>query len=198
MEMETIRDRLASRRNVPSEKVLAAGKLLGQAIQEGRRLVSELRPLIIDEEGVLGAVEYLVSEEKAQEGLDISFDHKVEFRRLPPLLEGTMFRIVQEALNNVKRHSRADRAEVRFRQVGDRVEIEVRDRGVGFDPSQVPDQRFGLRGIQERARLFKGKAIIESSPGEGTRIFVELPLGAAGSLAGGTPSPGDAPPMTDS
>ena len=132
--------------------------------------------MIIDEQGILAAIEYLIGEQTAHAALKITFEHDVQFSRLPPLLEGTMFRIVQEALNNVRRHSGAERAAVRLTQSGNRVRIEIEDAGSGFDLGNVPDQRFGLRGIRERARLFDGKATIESAPGRGTRILVELPL----------------------
>jgi two-component system sensor histidine kinase UhpB len=176
MGLEAVRAALATTDRDAADKLAGPARLLSEAIKEGRRLVGELRPLIIDEQGILAAIEYLIGEQTAHGALDIAFAHDVQFARLPPLLEGTMFRIVQEALNNVRRHSGAERAAVRLTQSGNRVRIEIEDAGSGFDLDNVPDQRFGLRGIRERARLFDGKATIESAPGRGTRILVELPL----------------------
>ena len=153
-------------------------ELLGKAIDEGRQLVSDLRPMIIDEQGIIEAIQYLVSEAKSSSSLEIAFSHSTEFDRLSPLLESVVFRIVQEALTNVQRHSQADHAEVNVTQKGDRLFLEIRDDGTGFDREQVPDDRFGLRGIEERARLFNGAAAIESESGKGTRVTVELPLDA--------------------
>lgn len=139
-------------------------------------MISELRPPILDEQGMIGSLEYLVAEQLQKSGCRIRFHHDVTFDRLSPLLEQAMFRIVQEALNNVIRHSSAEEAEVNLSQSGQRIRIEIRDRGVGFDLAGVPADRFGLRGITERARLFGGTATIDSRPGKGTRIVVEVPI----------------------
>ncbi|MCG8584429.1 MAG: PAS domain-containing protein [Pirellulales bacterium] len=151
---------------------------LAHAVDEGRRLISELRPLIIDEQGILAAIEYLVGESQSKKDSPrIKFEHKVEFERLPPLVESTVFRIVQETLNNIQRHSEAHNVLIRMQQLpGEILRIEITDDGVGFDQRNVPEDRFGLRGIVERARLFEGSASIESVPGEGTKVFVELPM----------------------
>ncbi len=151
-------------------------ELLGKAINEGRRMISDLRPMIIDEQGIIVAIQYLISEARPEGELEVTFHHETRFDRLPPLLENVIFRIVQEALTNVRRHSQAGKAEVNVTQDSDQVFIEIRDNGIGFDRAQVPDDRFGLRGIEERARLFEGSAVIESTVGEGSRVFVELPL----------------------
>jgi signal transduction histidine kinase len=104
----------------------------------------------------------------------------MQSRRLDPDLENAVFRIVQEALTNVERHSGADEGEVDLSERDGRLRIEVRDRGVGFDPLAVSDGRFGLEGVQERARLAGGTASIESAPGKGTRVVVDLPITAPG------------------
>jgi PAS domain S-box-containing protein len=150
--------------------------LLRATIDEARRLISGLRPPIIDEMGVVAAIDYLVSEQARFGPIPVTFSHNVRFDRLTPLLEGGIFRIVQEALVNVQRHSASPRAEVRFWHEDDRVFIEVRDWGIGFDPEQVTEHRLGLRGIRERAKLLRGAAAIESAPGNGTCVRVELPL----------------------
>lgn len=150
--------------------------LIRRSIAEGRRVMSGLRPPILDEEGVVPAISYLVAEHAAPGELVIGFSHRVSFDRLDPLLEGTIFRIVQEALTNVRRHSRAKRAEVKLVQSDGNVRIEVRDWGVGFNPKQVSDEHFGLKGIRKRADLLGGQAQIISAPGENTRVIVDLPL----------------------
>jgi len=153
-----------------------AAHLLRRSIEEGRRVMSGLRPPILDEEGIVMAVEYLVVEQSEHGKLHIDFGHCVAIDRLDPLLEGTIFRIVQEALNNVRRHSRATRAEVRLIENEGRLRVEIHDDGVGFDPEKVPDDRFGVAGIRKRAALFGGRAHITSEPGRGTHIVVDLPL----------------------
>lgn len=149
--------------------------LLAKAIGEGRRLISELRPMIIDEMGLVEAVQFLVEEERARGGAEIRFVPRVSFDRLPPLLQATVFRIVREAVTNARRHGHAEIIEIRLTDVANHVVIEVQDDGRGFDPSQVPQNRYGLEGIRERAKLFGGGATIESKLGKGTRITVKLP-----------------------
>ena len=150
--------------------------LIRRSIAEGRRLMSGLRPPILDEEGVVQAISYLVAEYAATGEVTIGFSHRVSFDRLEPLLEGTIFRIVQETLTNVRRHSRAQRAEVKLVQCNGKLRIDVRDWGVGFKPEEVPDDRFGLKGIRKRADLLGGEARIVSAAGQGTRVIVDLPL----------------------
>jgi signal transduction histidine kinase len=121
-------------------------------------------------------VEQLVSASQAGESPVIEWSHDVQFDRLAPPLETALFRIIQEGLTNALRHSHSDRVCVRLVQRGDRLRLEVSDCGSGFDPARVDESRFGLAGIRERASLFGGEAIIDTAPGKGTRIAVELPV----------------------
>ncbi|MDA1050908.1 MAG: PAS domain-containing protein [Planctomycetota bacterium] len=157
------------------ELILLRG-LLRKAIGEGRRMITTLRPMIIDEMGIVEAIHYLVAEEEAAQHLNVTFTHDVRFDRLAPMLEGIVFRIVQESLNNVRRHAGVQDAEVRLRQTESMFLIEVEDHGVGFDPARTEDHHFGLEGIRERARLFGGKATIKSVVGQGTIVSVQLPI----------------------
>jgi len=155
-------------------------RLLVKAIREGRRMIGELRPMIIDEMGIVQAVQFLINEQNAASDTDreVEFICRGDFQHTLPTLEGVIFRVVQEAITNVRRHSSAKSAMVRLTAVPpDHVVIEINDNGVGFDTSQVvPDDHFGLEGIRERARLFGGTTKIESAPNEGTRVTVKLPL----------------------
>jgi signal transduction histidine kinase len=108
--------------------------------------------------------------------LVVKIEEDVEFDRLEHMLESAIFRIVQESLTNVKRHSGAGRARVTLKESHGLIQIEIVDRGTGFDPKLVPNDRFGLRGIRERAWMFGGNVKVESAPGQGTRIKVELPV----------------------
>ena len=154
------------------------GENVGKSVVESRRVIEGLRPPLLDKLGAVAAIEYLVGNAGAEEP-SIHFTADVNFRRLESLLEVTIYRVVQEAITNIKRHSRSYRAEIRLTEVDDRIRIEIRDWGVGFDPDSVSENRFGLQGIRERARLLHGRAVIDSAPGEGTRIFVDLPLAHA-------------------
>ena len=154
------------------------GTLLKKAIAEGRRMIRDLRPMVLDEAGLVEAIRHLIEDEQASAGLTVGFDHQVTFARLESKLEGIIFRIIQEALTNVRKHGKTDYASVQLKQHDDMLDVIVRDHGVGFDRSEVSNQCFGLRGIRERARLFNGTAHIESIPGDGTIVFVRFQLDA--------------------
>jgi PAS domain S-box-containing protein len=154
----------------------AAITMLRQAHFETRRLISGVRPPILDESGIVAAVAHLVNEQTLQNGPKIEFRGDVSFRRLVPILENAIYRIVQEGLANACKHSQSDRVRVELVQCDDVLRIRVQDWGVGFDRATVRDDRFGLEGIRERARLLGGRTSVESTPGHGTSITVELPL----------------------
>lgn len=161
------------------QQVQTALTLVRDSIAEARRLISGLSPPVLAAEGLVPAIEQLVRSQESLAGPAIEFVHENGLARLPAAVEKSAFRIVQEALTNAQRHSGSARVEVRLSRTADRLRLAVQDWGRGFDPSQVPQQRFGLRSIRERARLLGGQAKIVSALGQGTLIQVELPLRAA-------------------
>ena len=146
-----------------------------EALAEGRRLISGLRPPILDERGVVAALEYLVTEVRP-EIPQIEFVNNTQFGRLTPAIEVAIFRIAQEAITNVRLHSGAQRAQVELEQRGECVRLAVRDWGRGFDPATVQEERFGLQGIRQRARLLGRFGHRRSAPGQGTVLTVDFPL----------------------
>jgi len=176
MLLEAIVARLEQEHDPRLRELNQSLQFLTRAINEGRRMIGELRPMIIDEEGIVAAIMYLINGEKERGAPDIEFIDNIQFDRLDPMVEGAVFRIVQEALGNALRHSHAEDIIVRLTQVDSKLHIEVEDSGTGFDITKVPEDRFGLRGIQERARLFGGHATIDSAPGQGTRVHAVLPI----------------------
>lgn len=181
MHLEAYREAAAQGSDRASEEFDRSLGLLRMSLDEGRRLISGLRPPILDECGIVAAVEYLIRDDRTHPEIQVEFVHDVRFDRLVPVLEGAVYRIVQESLSNVRRHSRALRARVLLVQTGERLHLEIRDWGRGFDASQVSSDRYGIQGIRERARLLRGSARIESSPGRGTQILVDLPVTQADS-----------------
>jgi PAS domain S-box-containing protein len=151
-------------------------RLVKHAIAEARRLISGLRPPVLDEAGIVVALEYVVCEHRQRGGPEIEFHAAVGFERLAPPLETAIFRIVQESLSNACRHSGSDRVRVALSELDGHVHLDVSDWGGGFDPQHVDPRCFGLRGILERARLLGGRATFLTAPGKGTRIHVELPI----------------------
>ena len=176
MEVEGCEITLDPHDHATAQRLSLASSHLRDAVREGRRLISDLRPPIIDESGLVAAIDHLICEMSGNDGLRVEFEHHGVGRDLPPFLKSTLFRIVQEALNNVRRHSGANEAFVQLVCAQEVIRLDVRDEGRGFDRSEVSPSRFGLRGIEQRARLFGGKVRIESSPGKGTRIHVEMPF----------------------
>ncbi len=151
-------------------------ELLTEIIDYSRRLMTGLRPPILDDLGPVAAIESLVAENEVVGKQEVEYTHSVQFDRLAPDLETAIFRIVQEALRNAQLHSQSERVRVSLVQTGDRLRIEVEDWGVGFDPRAVDPGRFGLESIRERSRLMGGEAVVTSTPGQGTIITVDLPL----------------------
>ena len=174
--LQAFRDMQAKKPAAAWKEFEAASQFLSRAIDETRQLISGLRPPVLDEFGIVEAVRYLVYENEKSGEPKIEFEHDITADRLAPPLENAIFRIVQESIHNACRHSHSDRIRVSLTQREDRICIDVRDWGVGFDTASVGKQRFGLQGIRERARLLEGRASIESAPNQGTHVCVELPL----------------------
>jgi PAS domain S-box-containing protein len=151
-------------------------QLLAKCLSEVRRLISRVRLPLLDERGVVEAVRNLVFDTTGQSEADIDFHSQVKFERLKPVVENAIYRIVQESLANAMRHSKSDRVRVALSQDDEYVRVEVTDWGIGCDTENVGPQSYGLAGIRERARLLGGRATIDSTLGEGTRVVVELPL----------------------
>jgi len=152
-------------------------RLLRAATDEARRLISGLRPPALDELGIVDAVETLVADARVDVP-KVEFTHSLPPQRLPPDLETTIFRIVQESLSNVRRHAQAKSVHVCLEHIpaGNTVRVVVEDDGIGFDPDAVPDERFGIEGIRQRARLLDGEPTIISGMDRGTTVTVTLPI----------------------
>lgn len=150
--------------------------MLRQGHSEARRLISGLRPPILDDSGIVAAINHLVHDPALPSVPRIAFSCKVSFDRLAPVLESVIYRIVQEALSNALRHSQSDTVRITLLQQAGKVRVEIRDWGIGFDTRCTPENRFGLESIRERTRVLGGKSRIRSRPGQGTSVRVELPL----------------------
>ena len=149
--------------------------LLAESLAETRRLINGLRPPILDEHGIVDAIDYLVCENSRLGDLTIEFDADFPRVRLTPNLESTLYRIAQESLTSIRKHSRSSRSEVALSRPNDRILLTIRDWDTGFNPQQVAKGRFGLRSIRDRAALVGGRAEIRSVPGECTEIVAQLP-----------------------
>lgn len=152
------------------------GEMLQMAHAEARRLISGVRPPVLDEAGLETAIAHLVHDRRAAREPKVEYQSDVEFDRLPRILENALYRIAQEALANACKHSGTQRVAVQLTQNAATIRLQVEDWGDGFDPATVPEGHFGLEGIRERVRLLGGQLQIDSAPGRGTRLRVEVPL----------------------
>lgn len=151
-------------------------KQVAAILEEVHRLAWQLRPSTLDDLGLSAAIQRHLEDYRNLYQLQVDFVMR-GITRLPPEMETSIYRIIQEALTNMVRHARAKSGSILIEQREDHVRVIVEDNGVGFDPALVAskERSLGLKGIQERARLFGGKMIIESAPNRGTSLFVELP-----------------------
>ncbi|NLY00009.1 MAG: PAS domain S-box protein [Rhodopirellula sp.] len=154
----------------------AARQFVSQSHSEARRLISEVRPPVIDEIGLETAISHLVHEQRRHGGPEIGCRSNVRFGRLPVILENAVYRITQEALTNACKHSKSKKVAVTMTQEGRELCLEVRDWGIGFDPESVEKGHFGLEGIRQRVRLLGGRLSIESAPASGTVVQVVVPI----------------------
>jgi PAS domain S-box-containing protein len=160
-----------------AQKLERMETLLDTTVTATRRIAADLRPLMLDDLGLLPAVEWLVENFMQRTGVPCELAVSTSELKLNNANSTAVFRIVQESLANVAKHARASHAEVAIEQNGSGVTISVRDDGLGFSPQDPrKPNSFGLVGLRERAYLLGGDAAIISAPGRGTNIEVRLPV----------------------
>jgi two-component system sensor histidine kinase DegS len=153
---------------------------LNRGLQSMQRFVQDLRPSLLDDLGLIPAVRSLVKSLQESDGIDAELKVLGGERRFPPEVELLLFRIVQEALNNIRRHAHASEAEVVLEFGGNEVKVTVTDNGRGFELRGGVDDlprsgKLGLAGMRERARLLGGTLEVKSILGKGTTLIVETP-----------------------
>jgi signal transduction histidine kinase len=150
-------------------------ELVVATLQDVRRLAVELRPSVLDDFGLVAALENLTSSFAEQTGIAVDYATALGESRLPGEVETALYRIVQEALTNVVKHARARRVSIALTRMEGSVKAVIEDDGRGFD-SASPDGGHGLIGMQERLALLGGRLRIESSEAAGTTIAAEVPV----------------------
>jgi signal transduction histidine kinase len=151
-------------------------QVVGQTLQDVRAIAWQLRPSVLDDLGLASALQRYIDDYQQRYAIKVDFVTTNLGVRLPPELETSIYRIVQEALTNIARHAQASAASVIIDRRRSALRIIIEDNGIGFDLRAAQGGRsLGLQGIRERAALFNGSLTIESQPGQGTSLFVEIP-----------------------
>jgi signal transduction histidine kinase len=155
-------------------------EILEELTKEIRTTSYLLHPPLLDENGLPAALSWYIRGLSERSGLDIAFSISEEFGRLPRDMELVVFRLVQEGLTNIHRHSGSKRAIIRIVRDSDRVLIEVRDQGKGIPKEKLAQIQYGragvgIRGMRERLRQFQGEMILDST-GSGTTVVVTIPV----------------------
>ncbi|HEX6509777.1 MAG TPA: PAS domain S-box protein, partial [Chloroflexota bacterium] len=157
------------------------GRLAKRTLDETRALSHDLRPTILDDAGLVAALQWIAVEHERAFGSFVRIDAEPrDATRLPPEVEVALFRIAQEALTNCGKYARARRVRVSLSFPKGMARLVVKDNGEGFNPEGVSgptrNGRLGLYGMRERAALLGGTVTVSSAPGKGTEVRVELPL----------------------
>lgn len=166
------------------EQIADSLEILAQVLQRVRSLALDLRPSLLDELGLVPALRWYVGRQAERAGWDLQFSVEGLTSRPSPEIEIACFRLTQEALTNVVRHSRAKRVEVLLEKSSELLTLVIRDNGIGFDSEAVRTgsrvgTSVGLSGMEERVQLAGGKITIESTPDVGTQIRASFPAGPA-------------------
>jgi PAS domain S-box-containing protein len=170
MLLESVRDEADD--VLRAERIDAVLACLDRGITDGRQLIRGVRPAVLDDLGLAAAIVDLADH------MGIAVETAVDERlcSVPPALQTTAYRVVQESLTNARKHAEATRVEVSVRRVGDELQVQVHDDGVGFDVEDARRRGFGLVGMTERVRLAGGTIEIDSRLGGGCLVSVRLPI----------------------
>lgn len=167
------------------------GALIQRAIQETREVISTARPACLDAAGLVPTLRTDLENLRLQLGWQVRFE--ADPVHLPKPVETALYRIVNEAVNNARKHSQTDRLDVCLRRESGKITVEVRDYGVGFDPAQLqpgaPGKRVGLLSMRRRAELLQGHCEVQSAPGFGTTVRIEMPSASQEDQPGRSSSP---------
>jgi signal transduction histidine kinase len=155
-------------------------RIVEDALQQVRSLATALRPSMLDDLGLAPALKWMAEQSASRGGFEVKFHQDRAMGRLASDIETACFRIVQEALTNITRHSQAKRVDISLRRDGGDMLLHVRDDGIGFDTAAMRERAstgasLGVLGMQERAALLGGQLDISSTPGDGSMVLLKCP-----------------------
>ncbi|MDP9072812.1 MAG: GAF domain-containing protein [Actinomycetota bacterium] len=165
------------------EEISTTEALLSDALDEARHAIVGLRPAVLDDLGLTAGITSLASSLGADTDIELDLDPC----SLPTHVETALFRISQEALQNVMKHAHASTVTIKLRLTGHGVSLSIADDGIGFDPARAGGaMSYGIEGMQERAALLGAHLEVQARPGHGTSIIVHVPLRHVGPAGTGT------------
>ena len=168
--------------NVTEESLSSVIPVIQEGIEECRRMQQDLRPSLIDDLGLLATLSWFCRRyQTIYSGIKVELEHTLEEREIADSLKIVIFRIVQEGMNNIAKHSKADHVRCSLRRNNDRIEFTLQDNGRGFDVdkalgSESTRRGLGLTSMKERVELSGGSYDIKSVQGKGTIIRVSWPF----------------------
>ncbi|HZK18681.1 MAG TPA: sensor histidine kinase [Clostridia bacterium] len=161
------------------EELVSLQDLVRLSLQDVRKIIFDLRPMVLDDLGLVPAIKRYLTNYEEQHTIDTKFLFFGEQTRLTLSLEVALFRIIQESLNNVSKHSKASQVIIKLEILPNKVNIHIKDNGCGFDLDEVMNnsekEGYGLMGMQERVELLDGELKITTAPGKGAEINLSVP-----------------------
>jgi signal transduction histidine kinase len=183
IEISQLQGLLSAQPEAIRERLKRARELAGRTVQTIRNISGLLRPPLLDDLGLVPALQFQLEDFLRRSGIACEFTEEDVAEQLPDAVKTCVYRVVQEALHNCEKHSKATEVHVAVRQRGEILSVMVEDNGRGFElnPHGMPTRSagLGLLGIRERVSIAGGSLLIQSAPGKGTRIAIELPAGPA-------------------
>ncbi|HEX7847500.1 MAG TPA: PAS domain S-box protein [Chitinophagaceae bacterium] len=159
------------------EKLKELTSMLDGTVKTVRRISSELRPSLLDDLGLIAAIDWHLKEFEKRTGILTEFEEPSTGLLLPDHVTTGLFRIIQESLTNVARHAEADKVMVELQKTNGKLNLSIQDDGQGFDKEKAANKRtLGILGMKERTEMMGGSYEISSEPGKGTRVVVSIPL----------------------
>jgi len=166
--------------NKAKEELKVLREIMRSSLKDVRKIIYDLRPMSLDDLGLVPTVERLITQHNETSDIYVEFKFFGDKIKLLPVIEVACFRIIQESLNNIKKHSKATRASVKIEITKNTIILVISDNGIGFSRESIKKSDdyngYGLMSMEERVTLLNGKFEINSSPGRGTKILVSIPI----------------------
>ncbi|MCF8077403.1 MAG: PAS domain S-box protein [Desulfotignum sp.] len=177
MDINWVRKRLSPDQRPVMDKLGTMTSIINQSVQSVKRICTKLRPAVLDDLGLSDALEWYTAQFQEQTGIRCSLDTETAAMKVNSHIKTAVFRICQEALTNVRRHSKATSVDISLKFTGNWITLEIKDNGKGISNfALIRSKAFGVVGMRERVHAFGGDFDISGQPGVGTCIRVVIPL----------------------